>query len=93
MVRPLVHMGAGVTHGGFIAVCDLVQNTPPALRMKAARILAGTCTLAARIDAYRRTAVYTGVPGAPACVHCPGCGSFRPGRGVTNYMGWISALQ
>ena len=25
--------------------------------------------------------------------NCPGCGSFRPGRGVTKYMGRISALQ
>ena len=49
MVRPLVHMGAGVTHGGFIAVCDLVQNTPPALRNKVLRLVAGKSTLAARV--------------------------------------------
>ena len=42
-----------VAHAGFIGQADLVQNTPPALRMKAARILAGKCTLAARIDAYQ----------------------------------------
>ena len=45
-------MGAGVTHGGFIAMCDLVQNTPPALRNKVLRLVAGKGTLAARVDTF-----------------------------------------
>jgi len=45
-------MGAGVTHGGFIAACDLVQNTPPALRNKVLRLVAGKGTLAARVDTF-----------------------------------------
>ena len=45
-------MGAGVTHGGFIAFCDLVQNTPPALRNKVLRLVAGKGTLAARVDTF-----------------------------------------
>jgi U4/U6 small nuclear ribonucleoprotein PRP31 len=39
-------------HGGFIASCDLVQNTPPALRNKVLRLVAGKGTLAARVDTF-----------------------------------------
>ena len=42
----------GVVHGGFIAHCGLVQNTPPALRNKVIRIVAGKSTLAARVDTF-----------------------------------------
>merc|ERR1719171_1742469 len=45
-------MGAGVVHAGFIASCDLVQNTPPALRNKVIRLVAGKGTLAARVDTF-----------------------------------------
>ena len=45
-------MGAGVMHGGFISSCDLVQNTPPALRNKVLRLVAGKGTLAARVDTF-----------------------------------------
>jgi hypothetical protein len=40
------------THHGFIYGCSLVQQTPPALRLKAARLAASKCTLLARVDAY-----------------------------------------
>lgn len=39
-------------HQGFVYGCDVIQNTPPALRAKAARMVGGKCTLLARIDAY-----------------------------------------
>lgn len=39
-------------HQGFIYASDLVQNTPPALRSKAARLVAAKCTLLARVDAH-----------------------------------------
>ncbi|ODN02044.1 U4/U6 small nuclear ribonucleoprotein Prp31 [Orchesella cincta] len=38
-------------HAGFIYFCDLVQEAPPDLRRKLARIVAGKCALAARVDA------------------------------------------
>lgn len=37
-------------HTGFIYYCDLVQETPPDLRSKAARIISAKATLAARVD-------------------------------------------
>eukprot|EP00742_Colponemidia_sp_Colp-10_P004566 GILJ01004873.1.p1 GENE.GILJ01004873.1~~GILJ01004873.1.p1 ORF type:complete len:472 (+),score=60.90 GILJ01004873.1:38-1453(+) len=40
-----------ITHAGFLYNCDVVQNAPPDLKMKAVRLLAGKCTLAARVDA------------------------------------------
>eukprot|EP00884_Botryococcus_braunii_P005496 jgi/Botrbrau1/14948/Bobra.0018s0052.1 len=39
-------------HQGFIWGCDIIQETPPALRPKAARLVGAKCTLLARIDAY-----------------------------------------
>merc|ERR1712185_825149 len=33
-------------------MCDLVQNTPPALRNKVVRLVAGKGTLAARVDTF-----------------------------------------
>lgn len=42
-----------VTHAGCIYAADLIQNTPPALRPKVMRAVAGKVTLAARADAYQ----------------------------------------
>lgn len=38
-------------HTGFIYYSDIVQDTPPDLRRKAARLVAAKSTLAARVDA------------------------------------------
>lgn len=38
-------------HTGFIYYSQIVQDTPPDLRRKAARLVAAKCTLAARVDA------------------------------------------
>ncbi len=43
---------AGEMHAGFVYGCDLIQQTPPALRMRACRLIGGKCTLMARLDAY-----------------------------------------
>jgi hypothetical protein len=39
-------------HQGFISASDIIQQTPPSLRSKAARLVGAKCTLLARIDAY-----------------------------------------
>eukprot|EP00271_Cylindrocystis_brebissonii_P020029 TRINITY_DN643_c0_g2_i1.p1 TRINITY_DN643_c0_g2~~TRINITY_DN643_c0_g2_i1.p1 ORF type:complete len:500 (+),score=95.03 TRINITY_DN643_c0_g2_i1:421-1920(+) len=38
-------------HTGFVFMTEIVQSTPPALRLRACRLVAGKCTLAARVDA------------------------------------------
>ncbi|CAG2066669.1 unnamed protein product, partial [Timema podura] len=38
-------------HTGFIYYSEIVQDTPPDMRQKAARLVAAKCTLAARVDA------------------------------------------
>ncbi|KAJ8969237.1 hypothetical protein NQ317_002635 [Molorchus minor] len=43
-------------HTGFVYYADIVQNTPPDLRRKAARLVATKCTLAARVDACHESA-------------------------------------
>lgn len=44
---------AGDLHAGFIFQCDVIQRkTPPPLRTKATRLVAGKCTLMARVDAF-----------------------------------------
>ena len=43
---------AGDMHAGFIHAADVVQQTPPPLRMRACRLVGGKCTLMARVDAY-----------------------------------------
>jgi hypothetical protein len=43
---------AAQPHQGFIFASDIVQQTPPGLRTKAARLVGAKCTLLARIDAY-----------------------------------------
>lgn len=42
-------------HTGYIYYADVVQNVPPDLRKKVARIVAGKCTLAARIDSFHQS--------------------------------------
>uniref|UniRef100_A0A1B6JXU1 U4/U6 small nuclear ribonucleoprotein Prp31 n=1 Tax=Homalodisca liturata TaxID=320908 RepID=A0A1B6JXU1_9HEMI len=42
---------ASLPHTGFIYFSDIVQDTPPDLRRKAARLVATKCILAARVDA------------------------------------------
>lgn len=39
-------------HQGFIYNSDVIQQTPPALRGKASRMVGAKCTLLARMDAY-----------------------------------------
>ena len=39
-------------HGGFLATCDIVQNTAPGLRNKVLRLVAGKATLSARVDTF-----------------------------------------
>ena len=43
---------AAQPHQGFIFASDIIQETPPSLRGKAARLVGAKCTLLARIDAY-----------------------------------------
>lgn len=38
-------------HTGFVYYCDMVQNSPPDLRRKAARLCANKCAIVARVDA------------------------------------------
>lgn len=40
-------------HTGFVFQTEIVQSTPPPLRMKACRQVAGKCTLAVRVDLSR----------------------------------------
>uniref|UniRef100_A0A182JDF3 U4/U6 small nuclear ribonucleoprotein Prp31 n=1 Tax=Anopheles atroparvus TaxID=41427 RepID=A0A182JDF3_ANOAO len=42
---------AMLPHTGYVYYCDIVQDTPPDMRRKAARLVAAKCTLAARVDA------------------------------------------
>ena len=39
-------------HQGFISGCGIVAGTPPALRPRAIRLVAGKCALLARVDAF-----------------------------------------
>lgn len=39
-------------HQGFIFASDIIQQAPPSLRSKAARLVGAKCTLLARVDAY-----------------------------------------
>eukprot|EP00741_Cyanophora_paradoxa_P007337 tig00001107_g7097.t1 len=43
---------SALPHAGFIYTADIVQNTPPSLRVKAQRVIAAKLTLAARIDSF-----------------------------------------
>ncbi|XP_067121619.1 U4/U6 small nuclear ribonucleoprotein Prp31 [Centruroides vittatus] len=42
-------------HTGFVYYSDIVQNTPPDLRRKAARLIAAKCTLAGRVDSFHES--------------------------------------
>ncbi|KAL3903914.1 MAG: hypothetical protein SGPRY_011486 [Prymnesium sp.] len=42
-----------VGNAGFVQYCDIVQNTPPNLRSKVTRLVAGKASLAARCDTYQ----------------------------------------
>ncbi|GIY59477.1 hypothetical protein CEXT_635111 [Caerostris extrusa] len=42
-------------HTGFVYTSDIVQNTPPDLRRKAARLVAAKCALAARVDGFHES--------------------------------------
>merc|ERR1719481_547169 len=42
-------------HTGFIYYCQLVQDCPPDLRRKVARIVGAKCTLAARVDSFHQS--------------------------------------
>lgn len=44
--------GGQLAHTGFLMQCALVQSTPPALRPRVVRLVAGRCTLAARVDGF-----------------------------------------
>jgi U4/U6 small nuclear ribonucleoprotein PRP31 len=49
----IVLQKSGDVNVGFIFQCDLIQKkTPPPLRVKAVRLIAGKCTLMARVDAF-----------------------------------------
>ncbi|KAG7675206.1 hypothetical protein Ndes2526B_g08067 [Nannochloris sp. 'desiccata'] len=43
---------AAQPHQGFVFGCELIQQTPPALRSRAARLVGAKCTLLARMDAH-----------------------------------------
>ncbi|XP_046635076.1 U4/U6 small nuclear ribonucleoprotein Prp31-like [Daphnia pulicaria] len=47
---------ATLPHTGFIFESPIVQDTPPDLRRKAARLVSSKCTLAARVDAFHESA-------------------------------------
>jgi U4/U6 small nuclear ribonucleoprotein PRP31 len=40
----------GVQKLGFIGECEIIQSTPPHLEVKACRVIANKCSLAARLD-------------------------------------------
>ena len=48
-------------HQGFIFASDIIQQTPPSLRSKAARLVGAKCTLLARIDAYGQVRATAGL--------------------------------
>ena len=52
---------AAQPHQGFIFASDIVQQTPPSLRNKAARLVGAKCTLLARVDAYGQVRVRSDV--------------------------------
>lgn len=39
-------------HAGYLFNTDIVQKTPPSLRLRATRLIAGKCTLMARVDSF-----------------------------------------
>lgn len=70
-------------HQGFIFASDIIQQTPPSLRPKAARLVGAKCTLLARVDAFGQVGCqraarrgYARGARAPACLACRQRGSF-----------------
>lgn len=43
---------SGQSHQGFVALCPMIQQTPPFLKVKGTRLIASKCTLLARVDAF-----------------------------------------
>lgn len=76
-------------HQGFVYGCDVIQNTPPALRAKAARMVGGKCTLLARIDAYGQDP--SGSAGAAMKVRVDRFRSAVAGKGGLWSLPFISA--
>jgi len=63
-------------HQGFVSGCDVVLGTPPALRPRAVRLVAGKCALLARVDAYAQDP--SGAAGAAMKARrCPPCVSLQ----------------
>ena len=57
-------------HQGFIFSCPIMQQTPPSLRIKAARLLGGKCALLARVDAFGQDpSVSNAIMHAGPCIH------------------------
>lgn len=48
-------------HVGFVYQCELVQDAPPDLRRRAARLVAAKCILAARVDACHEPGPHVGL--------------------------------
>jgi U4/U6 small nuclear ribonucleoprotein PRP31 len=46
---------SAIRHTGFIYDAELIKQTPPSLQTKACRLLAGKCTLAARVDSFHES--------------------------------------
>eukprot|EP01102_Stenamoeba_stenopodia_P001186 TRINITY_DN11033_c0_g1_i1.p1 TRINITY_DN11033_c0_g1~~TRINITY_DN11033_c0_g1_i1.p1 ORF type:complete len:539 (+),score=141.61 TRINITY_DN11033_c0_g1_i1:49-1617(+) len=44
-----------IRHTGFIFDCDIIRNTPPSFHTKACRLIAGKCTIAARVDSFHES--------------------------------------
>jgi len=80
-------------HQGFIFGSDIIQQTPPSLRSKAARLVGAKCTLLARIDAYGQVGRGAQVPGTGCLPESPAA---LGGMGHANHVcvrlgGWGQA--
>ena len=56
-------------HQGFITSCDIIQQTPPGLRTRAARLVGAKAALLARVDAFGQDP--SGQTGSQFKVHAP----------------------
>ena len=65
---------AGDLHAGFVYASELVQQTPPALRQRAVRLVGGKCTLMARVDAFGEDPAGRATPPLHPTVLCTRCG-------------------
>ena len=73
-------------HQGFVSACEVVQHTPPALRPRAVRLVAGKCALLARVDAYAQDP--SGSVGASMKARAAACGCRVSGAGA-----WVRACR